>query len=313
MDRLEELALLVAIVEEGSLAAAGRRTRRSPASVTRILGDLERRLGLRLVERTTRRLAVTDAGRVLGEHARALLAHYEEAIGATTGRSAIARGTLRVSAPLVFGRMHLAPVVAGFLEAYRDVTVELFLSNRLVDLVEERIDVALRIGPLPGSPLVAKRVGEVKRVLVASPRYLQRHGHPRNLHDLGDHQFVVQLQGDLIPEWRFATPGGKSFAFSPKSRFMVNQAETAIDAACAGTGIIRALSYQVAGLISSRKLLRLLTQLEPPPLPVNLVYKERAFLPAQVRAFVDYAAPALARRMSSRHRGKVIVTGRAPY
>lgn len=299
MDRLHELSLLLAILDEGSLAGAGRKLRCSPAAVTRILGGMERRLGVRLFERTTRSVSITEAGRRLADHARALLSGYEDAVRETLGERAVPSGTVRVSAPYVFGRLHVAPTVAGFLEANAQARVELHLSNRIVDLVEERIDVAVRIGRIEDdSRLVAKTLGEVKRVLVASPAYIGRRGLPGSPGALAAHELIVQLAGDVVPDWSFARPGGKPVTFTPAARFAVNQAETAIEAACAGHGIIRALSYQVRDLVASKRLVRILQAHEPPPLPVSLVYRDPQYLAARVRAFVDHAAPRLAGRLS---------------
>ena len=186
MDRLDELAIFVRIVEEGSLARAAARLRRSPPAVTRALAALEDRLGVRLVDRTTRRLAPTEAGRALYDKARALVADYE---AATAGaRDAPVRGLLRITAPVQFGRRHIAPVVARFLDAHDGVEVELLLNDRNIDLIDEGIDVALRIGPLADSTLTARPVGHVRRLWVASPAYLKRRGMPRAPADLAHHE-----------------------------------------------------------------------------------------------------------------------------
>src|SRR3954447_2924144 len=174
MDRLQELAVLVAVVDHGSLAAAARRLRRSPPAVTRALAALEDRVGARLIERSTRRLAVTEVGRAFAEQARSLLNAYDMAVGGIT--TTPLRGLLRVTAPLQFGRRHMAPLVTEFLDKYREIRLELILNDRNLDLIEEGIDVAVRIGALADSSLVARRVGEVRRILVASPAYLARRG-----------------------------------------------------------------------------------------------------------------------------------------
>jgi DNA-binding transcriptional LysR family regulator len=185
MDRLDELAIFVAIVEAGSLVGAARRLRRSPPAITRALSSLENRLGLRLVNRTTRRLVPTEAGNMFAERARALLAGYEEVLlGAS---QAPIRGVLRITAPVQFGRRHVAPIVSAFLNEYADVGVELSLNDRNLDLIEEGLDLAVRIGPLADSSLVARQVGSVRRVVVASPAYLARRGEPRTPSDLATH------------------------------------------------------------------------------------------------------------------------------
>ena len=293
MDRLDELSLLVAILDGGTLAAGARKTRRSPAAVTRILGELEARLGVRLVERTTRRLAATDAGLRLVSHARRLVSDYEEAISEAMGEAALPRGLLRISAPLVFGRRHIAPIVTAFLDAYPDVRAELMLSNRIIDLVEERVDVALRIGPLADSSLVALTLGHVRHVLVASPDYLARRGIPKELSHLAGHEIVLQSTGDALPVWQFGVKGTGMVSIRPQGRLIVNQAETAIEAALAGRGLIRALSYQVAENVASGELERVLREFEPPPMPVSLLVTDTRFMPLRVRVFLNFAAKTL--------------------
>ena len=293
MDRLDELAILVAILEGGTLAAAARKTRRSAAAITTILSAFEGRLGVRLVERTTRRLAATDAGRRLADHARRLLPDYEGAVREAMGEAAVPSGLLRVSAPLVFGRRHIAPIVTAFLAAYPAVRAELMLTNRIIDLVEERIDVALRIGHLVDSRLVAKPVGKVRHVLVASSGYLARRGIPRALSQLADHEIILQSMDDALPEWRFEVNGRGTVGIRPQGRLVVNQAEAAIEAALAGRGLIRALSYQVAEHVASGALKRILREFEPPQIPVSLVVTDTRFMALRVRAFLDFAAKAL--------------------
>src|SRR3954470_17050260 len=201
MDRLDGFAVLLAILEGGSLAAASRRLRRSPPAVTRILAQLEERVGARLVDRTTRAMSPTEAGRRLAEQARAVLGAYADAVREAS--DAPLRGKLRVTAPVVFGRRHVLPVVGEFLDAHPDVQVELVLADRNLDLVEEGLDVALRIGALRDSGLVARRVGQIRRVLVASPAYLAAHGAPREPGDLLRGHEAIFSSGRPIPvEWR---------------------------------------------------------------------------------------------------------------
>ncbi|MGY8903701.1 MAG: LysR family transcriptional regulator [Burkholderiales bacterium] len=295
MDRLEELALFLAILEGGSLASAARKTFRSPAAVTRILSEMESRLGMRLIVRTTRKLAATEAGQCLAGHARQLLSNYENAMHDACGSARQPQGLLRISAPLVFGRRHLAPLVGEFLQAYPQVKAELLLSNSMVNLLEQQIDVALRIGLLPDSSLVAKPVGQVRRVIVASPDYLARYGLPLSVSDLSRHQAILQSSDGSWPEWRFAMPDASLVNIRPPARWVVNQAETAIEAACKGQGVIRALSYQVSDEIASGALVRLLPEFEPPPLPVSLVFTETRFMAMCTRVFLDFAVPRLKR------------------
>jgi len=191
MDRLDELRLLTAILDTGSMAGAGRRLRLSASAVTRTLAALEERAGVRLLERTTRRVSPTGAGQRLAEQARRLLAEYEDALAEAAGEAAAPRGRLRVAAPLVFGRRHVAPIVTEFLTAQPAVTAELLLSDQSVDLIEDGIEVAVRIGTLAESSLVARRVGQLRRVVVASPDYLARHGTPVTPADLAAHETIL--------------------------------------------------------------------------------------------------------------------------
>lgn len=290
MDRLDELAVLVAVLDAGSLAGAGQRLRRSAPAVTRALAALEDRVGVRLVERTTRHLAATEAGRALAAQARTLLAGYADAVRDAEG--APLRGTVRVTAPVVFGRRHVTPLVAAFLRAQPAISVELVLADRNLDLVEEGLDVAVRIGPLADSSLVARRVGEVRRVLVASPDYLLAHGTPQGPSDLARHDAIFASSRPTPMEWRFRDgPRGRIARLSP--RLVTNEVEAALVAARLGQGLATALSYQVADDLASGTLVRLLPRHEPPPLPVQLVTGGGRHMAPRVRAFVEHAAGVL--------------------
>jgi len=286
MDRLDELAIFVAIIEAGSLVSASRRLRRSPPAITRALSALEDRIGLRLVDRTTRRLAPTEAGSTLAERARALLADYEMVmVGAS---QAPIRGVLRITAPVQFGRRHVAPIVSAFLNAYPDVRVELSLNDRNVDLIEEGLDLAVRIGSLADSSLVARQVGSVRRVVVASPAYLARRGVPRAPSDLATHDTIFGMARSPAREWRFGpSKRGPLVRLSP--RLLVDDVEAQLQAAQAGRGIARVLSYQVSDELASGVLVRLLQDFEPEPLPVQLVTLSRSHMAPKVRAFLDSA------------------------
>jgi len=292
MDRLDELAVFVAVLETGSLAGAARRLRRSPAAVTRTLAALEARIGARLVERTTRRLAVTDAGRRLTDEARALLAAYDAAmIGEADGPL---RGLLRISAPLVFGRRHVAPVLAAFLEAHPQISAELVLNDRNLDMVDAGLDVALRIGALSDSSLVTRRVGEVRRVVAASPAYLGRRGTPEHPADLADHEIIYSSTQPGPTEWRFEGPRGPQ-TVRLRPRLMVNAVEPVVEAAVQGRGVTRVFSYQLADELADGRLVRLLGPYEPAPIPVQLVTVSARLMPPRVRAFLDFAAAELSR------------------
>ncbi|MCF3947599.1 LysR family transcriptional regulator [Acidiphilium sp. AL] len=289
MDRLDELAVFIAILDAGSLAAAGRRLRRSPPAITRLLAGLEERVGARLFERTTRRLAPTDAGRRFAEQARRLLGDYHAVMQGAADSDVSLHGMLRLTAPVVFGRRHVTPVATSFLDMWPALRIEMLLSDRNLDLIEEGLDVAVRIGRLADSGLMVRRVGEVRRVLVASPAYLAARGQPRHPDDLAGHDiiFTSSLLGPLV--WRFHVDGQER-AFRVEPRLMVNDIEAKLVAVRAGQGIAAALSYQVVDDLASGTLIRLLEAFESPPLPVQLVVPSVRHMPARVRAFLDHAA-----------------------
>lgn len=295
MDRLDDLELFVSIIDAGSLAGAARRLRLSPPSVTRRLGELERRVGVRLLERNTRRLAPTESGRRLAAQARALLADFEHAMRDAAGEAAAPTGLLRLSAPLLFGRRHLAPVVMAYLKAFPDVSAELVLTDRPVDLIAEGIDVALRIAHLDDSSLVARKVGMVRRVVVASPDYLARKGTPRRPEDLARHDIVLFFNHANSADWRFSTASRREQVVRVNARFKINRAEAAIVAAREGHGVLSVLSYQVAPELADGSLRRLLRRFERPPIPVHLVVPTARLMPSRVRSFLDFAQPRLAK------------------
>jgi DNA-binding transcriptional LysR family regulator len=289
MDRIDELAIFVRIADEGSLAGAAVRLHRSPQAITRALAALEDRVGQRLIERTTRRFAVTEAGVALLDRARALLSEYD----AATRRAATAtvRGVVHATAPVQFGRRHLAPVIWAFLDQFPDVRVELTLHDRYLDLIEECIDLALRIGPLTDSGLSARRIGEVRQQWVAAPAYLARHGVPTSPGDLVAHQ-TIQSAGPGAPVWTFR-PRHRGAPARLMSRLRVNDVEMQLAAARDGRGIARLLSYQIADDLGTGSLVLLLRAYEPAPLPVHLVSKGRTHRSPAVEALLDFAAARL--------------------
>jgi DNA-binding transcriptional LysR family regulator len=286
MDRLDELQILVAILDAGNMAAAARKLGRSPPAITRVLGTLETRAGARLFERSTRRLIPTEAGLRLAESARRLLADYDAALqqpGAQTPR-----GLLRITAPTVFGRRHVGPVVTRFLAQHPEVQVDLVLTDRNVDLIEDGIDAGVRIGPLAGQSLVARRLGAVGRVTVASPAYLARRGDPATPGDLGGHELIQSTSVRGVAEWRFHGAGREHVVrYSPRLR--INDVEAVLAAARDGFGIARALSYQVEPDLQAGLLRRVLADYEPEPLPVHLVLPSARHMPPRLRSFIDFA------------------------
>lgn len=292
MDRLDELSVFVAILEAGSLNRAGRRLGKSPAAVTRALANLEQRAGVRLVERTTRRLSATEAGRRLAEQARRMLADYAQAME-PEGASGPLRGTLAITAPLVFGRRQVTPVVTSFLDLHPQVSAELVLSDRNLDLIDDHLDVAVRIGRLADSSLVARRVGEVRSLTVASPAYLARAGTPQTPADLDRHQTILSTGRSRASDWRYRTPDGRDLTVRLTPRLTISDVDATLQAVRDGHGIARPLSYQVAEDLAAGRLVRLLRDFEPEPLPVQLVTQTARLPPARVRAFLDHAAAAI--------------------
>ncbi|MGE0744805.1 MAG: LysR family transcriptional regulator [Rhodospirillales bacterium] len=292
MDRFHELEVLVAVADAGSFAKAGARLRLSPPAVTRAISALEDRLGVRVFNRTTRSLTITDVGQRFLESARRVLADIDAAEKDAAGETIAPQGHLTVSASVTFGRSTLAPLVFDFLGQHPRLTASVILLDHFVNLVEKGIDVAVRIGRLPDSNLVAKRVGAVGRILVASPDYLARRGTPASPAELKLHAMIAFT--GLVPnrEWRFSddrSPG--SVTIEPK--FEVNDAAAAIGAAEMGHGITVALSYMVGDRIRDGKLRTILDDYAPAPRPVHLVYPQARLVAPRVRAFVDYAAPRL--------------------
>jgi len=287
----------VRAVDGGSLSAAARALGKSLAAVSRTMTHLEERLGVRLLHRSTRKLTLTEAGASYYDSAKRLLAEIEEAELSLGGRIAAPHGTLTVTAPLLFGRLHVAPVIAEMLEKNRDVAADLLLVDRNVSLVEEGIDVAVRIGRLDDSALVARLLGEVPRVVCASPAYLRRHGTPRIPEELREHE-CLRFSG-LTPgrEWTFIRDG-KEVRTAVGGRFSCNVGEPVIDAARAGAGVMMALGYQVADDLAAGRLVRVLENFETPPLPVNAVYHSPRLMAARVRVFLDLLALRVPERLA---------------
>lgn len=287
MDRLDALAALVAIAEHGGFAAAARAMRASPQAVTRAIAGLEARLGVRLFQRTTRSVRLTEEGAVFLERARRVLADLRDAELAALGSAAEPQGTLKVTAPVVFGRLHVAPLLARLLAAHPRLRAELVLVDRVVQFVEEGIDAAVRIGALADSALRAVRLGEVRRVLVASPAYLEANGTPGAVGDLRRHGVVAFTGVSQTDEWRFGTDGKEVVAVRP--RLVVNTADAAVAAALEGAGVARVLSYQVSAEVASGRLVELLGEHAPPALPVNLLFQAARAASPPLRALIAAA------------------------
>ncbi|WP_230163778.1 LysR family transcriptional regulator [Roseomonas sp. CECT 9278] len=292
------MEIFVAVAETGGFAKAAVRLHLSPPVVTRAVAALEERLGVRLFDRSTRHVAPTEAGLRFLERARTLLQELDEAEKAATGELALPTGHLTVTASVAFGRHVVAPVVAEYLRANPRVSVSMLMLDRQVNLIEEGVDIAVRIGDLPDSSLVARTVGRVRRVLVASPDYLARRGMPATPADLRLHE-VIGFTG-LMPnrEWRFVQDG-RSAVLRLAPRFEVNDAAAAIAAAEADEGITLALCYMVAGAVREGRLVPVLLPFSPPAVPVHLVTPQARLVAPKVRAFLDLAAPRLRARLAT--------------
>jgi len=297
MDRFESMSVLMAAVETGSLSAAGRRLGMPLATVSRRVSELESRLKTRLLVRSTRQLTLTDAGRLYVAACRRILEDVGEAERAASGEYSAPKGALVITTPIVFGRLHVLPIVVEFLKAYPKIDVRMVLADRVANLLEERFDLAVRIGELPDSSLAATRVGSIRRVVCASPGYFAARGTPKRPADLAVHDCIT-FEGLASPEaWTFMTRRGDA-AIAIHSRLVVTTAEAAIDAAVADLGITRVLSYQVADAITAGTLTVVLKDFEPSPWPVSLVFGGQRLLPQKLRAFLDFAAPHLKAKLS---------------
>jgi DNA-binding transcriptional LysR family regulator len=297
MDRLDAMRMFAQVADCGSFAGAARRSRVSPAAATRAVAQLEDELGLMLLRRTTRSVRLTERGAVYLERCRQVLADVEDAVRLARGQDAEPRGSLSVAAPVLFGRLHVLPVVEPLLKAHPAVSVRLTLSDRNVSLGEEGVDVAVRIGPLNDSAMVARKVAEVQRVLVAAPDYLATRGAPAAPSDLAKHDVLMFEGVEATGAWRFGPQSGT--VVRPTPRLTVNGSEAAIAAAEAGLGITRALSYQVKQALDTGRLRLVLQAFAPPPLPVSLLHLPARLGSANVNAFMDLAARALRERVGS--------------
>ena len=306
MDRLDAMSLLVASVEEGSFSAAGRKLGVPLPTVSRKIAELEAHLKTRLLVRSTRNLSLTEAGIAYLAACRRILEQINDAETQASGEYIIPRGELTLTAPIVFGRLHVLPVVGEFLNQFNEINVRMILSDRNVNLVDDQIDVALRIGELPDSALVATRVGSIRRVVCGSPAYFAAHGTPKTPQDLVDHMCVTFSAISSGLSWTFTSKSGKYVtAVRPVCRLNINTAESAIDAATAGVGLTNVLSYQVTQAVHDGRLRIVLEDYEPDPIPVHLIHAGRNLLPLKMRSFLEFAAPRL-RKSLAREQEKLV-------
>jgi DNA-binding transcriptional LysR family regulator len=296
MNKVDAMEVLLKVVETGSLSAAAKHLNVPLATVSRRIATLEGHLRTRLLNRSSRRLSLTEAGRLYFEASKRILEQVEDAERAVMGVYKDPKGRLTVTAPIVLGRVHMTPIIAGFLAEYPEIDVKLILADRLLDLLENNVDVALRIGELEDSSLIASRIGTARRVTCASPAYLDRKGRPQKPKDLSEH-VCVTFDNLASPEsWRFASPKGEMLV-PVRSRLTVTTAEAAVEAAVAGVGLTRLLSYQVTEATRAGRLELVLVDYELPPWPISLVYIGQPLLPTKLRAFLDYITPRLRDRL----------------
>jgi DNA-binding transcriptional LysR family regulator len=317
MDRLDAMAIFVAVVDQGSLAAAARALGRSPATVTRAIAVLESRLGERLLHRNARALRLTDSGERHVAVYRAVLAELDEAEQAATGPGRL-DGTIGITAPELFGRLKVMPVLEMFLAGHPAVRARLLLLNRVVNLVDEGVDVAVRLAPLPDSGIVATRLGEMRKLTCAAPSYLARCGVPESPAELRRHICIGTEEGSGRELWRFterSSAHSRSLSVALEPRIALNSAGTAVETAVRGSGICRALSYQVVDHLAAGRLVALLPAFEPDPTPVHLVFHPIPRRNAVLRAFIDHATPRLRAELaaiSSRMAALDAASGRRP-
>jgi len=288
MDRIDAMQAFVAVADLRGFAPAARKLKLSPSAVTRLIAALEERLGARLLQRTTRSVTLTDVGTRYLERAKRILADVEEAERAAEGERMRPAGRLVVSAPVGFGRLHVSPLMSAYLKRYPDVSGELRLEDRIVNLVEDGVDLAVRIGELADSTLVARQLGEMRRIVVASPAYLKARGEPRRPEEIPSHDTIQFGATSGFADWRFVE-GDKEIRVNYRPRFLTNSADAAIQYAVSGGGLTRVLAYQAAEALRRGQLKIVLEKFELPRQPVNMVYPTSRLLSAKVRTFIDLA------------------------
>jgi DNA-binding transcriptional LysR family regulator len=298
VDRLEAMSILLTVVESGSLSATSRRLGVPLATVSRKVSELETHLGTRLLNRSSRKLSLTEAGQSYAAACRRILEQVDEAERTASGEYHAPKGNLVITAPVVFGRLHVLPIIVEFLKAYPEIDIHIVLADHLINLLEDHVDLAVRIGALPDSSLVARRLGEIRRVVCGSPLYLAERGMPKRPGELASHDCITFGGLTSAVSWSFVD--GKSEIPVPvHSRLTVNTAEAAIDAAISGIGLTRVLSYQITDAVAAGTLVEVLNEYEPAPWPVSLIHGGQGLLPLKVRAFLDFAAPRLKAVLSS--------------
>ena len=292
MDRFHEMQVFLAVAEEEGFAAAARRLKTSPPSVTRAIAAMEQRIGTQLLARTTRSLHLTEAGQRYLEDCRRILAELEEAEEAAAGSYSIPGGHLTVTAPVLFGELYVAHVLGEYLDQFPLVNISALLVDRVVNMADEGVDVAVRIGHLHEPGQQAIKVGEVRRVVCASPAYLDQHGRPQRPEQLREAKIVTSSSSQLVSEWTFVD-AGQPLKIAIEPRLSVTANNAAINLARLGWGMTRVLSYQVAAAVAAGELELVLEAFEPAPLPIHIVFQQNGRIPAKVNTFVDFLSQRL--------------------
>lgn len=290
MDRLAALATFVRVVDEGSLSRAARSLPSSLASVSRQLSALEQHFGTQFVRRTTRRLALTDEGRMLYERAKAILAELKQVEAALSANHQEPTGRLRVSVPTLIGRALIAPILAEFLRLYPSVSIDLQLVDRTVDMLEEDIHVALRIGHLPNSQLIVRKLADIQMIVCAAPSYLKQRGTPATPAELSGHECLAFSETPGVSEWRFGTEANSQCNVAISARLWINSLDALVLAAEQGAGVVRVPSWLVERELSAGRLVRVLKDFEPPPSSLNVLFQPARLASPKTRVFADYLA-----------------------
>ncbi|MHA6576446.1 LysR family transcriptional regulator [Pseudomonas yamanorum] len=287
MDRFQEMQIFLAVAEEQGFAAAARRLKISPPSVTRAIAAMEARIGTQLLSRTTRSLHLSEAGQRYLDDCRRILAELTEAEEAAAGSFSIPWGHLTVTAPVLFGELFVAPILGEYLDQFAQVSINALLVDRVVNMTDEGVDVAVRIGHLQENGQQAIKVGEVRRVVCAAPAYLERHGRPLHPGQLREAKIVTSSSSQLVSEWQFRE-GSQPLSVAVEPRLVVTANNAAINLARLGWGVTRVLSYQVASDVRAGALEIILQDFEPPALPIQVVFQNSARVPAKINTFVDF-------------------------
>jgi DNA-binding transcriptional LysR family regulator len=297
MDRLDAMSVIIAVTETGSFSAASRKLGTPVATVSRRVSELETRLKAELFQRSSRKMMLTDAGRSYIEACKRIIEQVDDAERQVSGEYRIPKGDLAVTAPWGLGHMHLLPIAVEFLKAYPEIALRLVLTDRVVNTVEENIDVSIRIGTLPDSSMIATRIGSIRFVVCASPAYFAERGSPTKPSDLGDHDCITVDSVATPATWKFAQ-GNRAIVTPIRSRLCVDTSEAAVQAAIAGAGLARVMSYKMEAARRAGTLTVVLDAFEQEPLPVHMVYAQRKLVPLKLRAFLNWVTPRLKARLT---------------